>query len=102
LSAMLTDAVSEPVVVGVNVTVMAQVEEAATLLQVLVSLKELALVPVMDTPDTVNADVPELVTVIVLVAAEEPTVVLAKVREVGERLTAGAVTVTELVAVADA
>jgi hypothetical protein len=81
---------------------MVQVDEIATLLQVLVSLKELASVPVMDTPETVNTAVPELVRVIVWVAAEEPTAVLAKVREVGERLTAGAVTVTEVVALADA
>jgi len=102
LSATLTEAVSEPDAAGVNVTVMVQVDEIATLLQVLVSLKELASVPVMDTPETVNTAVPELVRVIVWVAAEEPTTVLAKVREVGERLTAGAVTVTEVVALADA
>ena len=102
MSATLTEAVSEPDAAGVNVTVMVQVDEIATLLQVLVSLKELASVPVMDTPETVNTAVPELVRVIVWVAAEEPTAVLAKVREVGERLTAGAVTVTEVVALADA
>jgi hypothetical protein len=64
LSAILTDAVSEPKVVGWKVTVIVHVPLTATVAQVFVSVNEVALVPPTDTPVTIRAAVPVFVTVI--------------------------------------
>ena len=84
LSVMLRDPVRLPNVVGVNVTVIVQFPETATVAQVFVCVKELAFVPVTATALMIRGAVPLFETVTVCVAADEPTVVLAKVRDEGE------------------
>ena len=64
LSVMLTDALREPKVVGVNVTVIVHVPLIATVAQVFVSEKELGFVPPMETPLTIKGADPVFVTVI--------------------------------------
>ena len=71
--------------VGVNLTVTVQEPLTAMLVQLLVWLKA----PVTATPETVAAVVPELVTVTVWVAGEEPTRVAGKDRLAGEALSTG-------------
>ena len=74
-----------PPAVGVNLTVTVHEPLTAMLVQLLVWLKS----PVTETPETVAALVPELVTVTVCVAAEEPTRVPAKDRLAGLPLSTG-------------
>jgi len=75
---------SAPVWVGAKLTVMVQVALAASdEAQVLVWVKELALVPPMAAPLKLRAPVPVFESVTVWVAAVDPTLVLAKVRVVG-------------------
>ena len=94
LSAMLTDAVSVPVACGLKVTVMVQLEAAATLLpQLLVWLKELGSVPLMLIATLLSDPVPVFLRVIVWVALDVPVSVLEKVSELGLSDTAGAVPV---------
>lgn len=81
LSVKVRVAVRVPVAAGLKVTVAAQVAPAASEEQVLVSVKELALVPEMATLETVRVPVPLLVRVMAWVAAEVFTVVEAKVSE---------------------
>jgi hypothetical protein len=75
LSVTVTFAFSVPVIDGVKVTVMPQVACGATLalVQVLLSLKSAALVPVICTAETVNVALPVFVTVIVNGALVVPT-----------------------------
>lgn len=91
---MLTDALSEPDVVGVNVTEIVQLDEAAIVAgrfpQVLVSPKEVAFVPATAIALMTNEVEPVLVRVTVWAVAELPTVVLAKVSDEGLRVTVGA------------
>jgi hypothetical protein len=100
LSARLIEAVSDPAAAGVKVTVIVQEAEPAMVLaaQLSVSVKELALVPVIPTVAIARASTPVLVRVTVFVAAELPTAVEVKVSDVGERLTAGATAVTKALA----
>jgi hypothetical protein len=98
LSATLTVAESAPVAAGLKVTVMLQLDPAATLVpQVLVWENDVGFVPAMlmpcPVPFRLSAPVPVFLSEMAWVAAEEPTVVLAKVRVAGVRLTAGAVPV---------
>src|ERR1700692_1918956 len=71
--------VRDPPAVGLNVTVTAQDAPTAIVEQLLVWLKS----PVTATPETVAEVVPELVTVTVCAAVEEPTTVPAKDRLAG-------------------
>jgi hypothetical protein len=90
LSATLSVAVSVPVVVGVKVTTMLQFAAAASVLpQVVVSLKEEALVPVSDMEMPVRVALPGLESVMVCDAEEVATVVEGKVSEVGARTASG-------------
>src|ERR1700684_3898408 len=75
-----------PDAVGLNVTFTVQELPAATLEQLLVWLKS----PVTETPETLAAAVPELVTVTVLAAELEPTSVPAKDRLPGAAFSTGA------------
>jgi hypothetical protein len=77
-----------------KVTLIAQLAPAATLdPQLLVSAKSPALAPDTATLVTLNAAFPELLSVIVCPALAAPTVWLANVRLVGERLTADVIPV---------
>jgi guanyl-specific ribonuclease Sa len=90
LSATLSEAETAPTAVGLKVTEMAQEALAASELpQVLDWAKTEAFVPVKETPLMDKAAVPVFLSVMVCAAAVEPTLVAAKVRVVGERLTAG-------------
>ena len=72
-----------------NPTVIRHDADAATLLpQVLVSVNELALVPVTLMPVTDSVVVPLFVNMICCVGAETPTAVEGKERLAGDRLTA--------------
>ena len=86
LSATESDAVSDPVRVGLNSTETVQLAPAARLEPQVVddSRNELALVPVMLMPLRVTAEVPVSCTVTVCAAVVEPTAVEANVRLVGE------------------
>ena len=96
LSLMLSEAVSLPLAVGVNVTLIVQLAPAASELpQVLVWAKALALAPVIATLVMLNVAVPLFVRVTVEAALLVPTAWLLKETLVGERLTAGAVPVPE-------
>jgi hypothetical protein len=96
LSVIVSKPVWLPAAVGEKVTEMVQVAPVATLLpHVCVSAKSPdALMEVME-----SAAVPEFVSVMVCAMLVEPVVCVAKVRLVGESVTAGVVTVTELVPV---
>lgn len=76
-----------PLAVGANVTVTVQEPPTAMLVQLLAWLKG----PVTETPETVAAVVPELVTVTVCAAAVEPTRVAGKDRLAGRRPALGRV-----------
>src|SRR5437870_4396548 len=94
LSVIETAAVLEPVAVGLNVTLMAQLAPAATVLpQLLVWVKSPPLVPVMPMAEMVSGAVPEFVRVTVFGAVVVPTVTLPKLRFVADRVTAGAIPV---------
>jgi len=100
LSEMLIVAASDPPVVGLKVTVTVQNAPAATVAaQSLVSEKEVAFVPPTVMGLRARTYVPELVSLTVCVAADDPTVVLAKVNDVGASVTAGAMAVTVVVPV---
>lgn len=74
-----------PVANGLNVTLIVQLDEAASEVpQVLVSAKSLAFVPVTAMLVMVNAVVPSLVRVTVLTALLTPTVTVPKATESGE------------------
>lgn len=85
---------SAPKAAGVKVTVIVQELPAARVTgkvpQLLVSVNELALVPVIEIPLTIRASWPVLVRVIDCVAAELPSAMLPKASEVGDRLRLGA------------
>ena len=91
---MRTLAISVPLAVGLNVTVIVHCAFTATLVpQVLVCENEVAFVPVIETATPVSAAVPVFFSVIAcFVASVVPTVVLAKAGSVvlGVRLTTGA------------
>lgn len=90
LSATLSVAVSVPVVVGVKVRTMLQLLVAASVVpQVVVSLKDVALVPVSEIAMPVSVALPGFESVMVCVAEEVATVVDAKVSEVGESTASG-------------
>src|SRR6185437_14674903 len=74
-----------PPVVGANLTDTVQVPPTATMVQLLVWLKS----PVTETPETVAAAVPELVTVTAWAAVAEPTIVPAKERLAGAAFSTG-------------
>jgi hypothetical protein len=94
LSATLKAAVSEPTAAGLKVMAMVHVAPIATLVpQVLVSEKELALLPVMLMLVMESAAVPELVSVMFGAVNELPTGWLEKLIEFAESVTAGAVAV---------
>ncbi len=86
-SVTVSVAARAPAAEGVKVTGMVQVPAAGMLpVQVLPgSLKSAAFVPEMATEAMFSAAVPVLVSVMVCGALVVPTLVLAKVREVGER-----------------
>jgi hypothetical protein len=89
---MLTEAARLPLAAGVKVTLMVQFPPAATELpQVLVWAKSLAFVPVIARLVIVKAPLPALLRAMVRGALVMLTGWLAKVRLVGERLTAGEV-----------
>ena len=87
-----------------KVTVIVQEAPAATPPeQVFTCENELEFVPVMEMPLIVSAAVPVLDSVVdCVVVSAVPSEVAAKVRDVGERLTIGAFTVTDVVADPDA
>ena len=90
LSAMLSEADAAPVAVGWKVTEIVQEALAASdVPQVLVCEKAAALAPVKETLEIVRGAVPVFLSVTGCAADVEPTLVDAKVRLVGERLTAG-------------
>lgn len=91
LSARLSEAETEPTdVVGLKVTEMVQEAVAASdVPQVLVCVKADAALPVNETLEMVSAPVPVFWSVTDCVPDEEPSLVEAKVRLVGERLIAG-------------
>jgi hypothetical protein len=94
LSVMVSEAARLPLAEGLKVTLIVQVAPAATELpQLLVWAKSLALVPETAMLVTLKAALPELVRVIVWAVLVAPTVWLAKVRLVGERLVADVVPV---------
>ena len=85
LSAMERLAVRAPAVAGLNSTETVQLAPAANdVPQVVADFRnELALVPVMVSDDRVTAPVPVFLMVTTCAAVVEPTVVEAKVSEVG-------------------
>lgn len=94
LSAKLSEAESAPAAEGLKVTeTVHDALIASDAPQVVVSVKEVAFVPVMIMPERVSAAVPVLVSVTVCAAAEAPVLVAAKVRLAAERVTVGAVPV---------
>jgi hypothetical protein len=107
LSAMVIPAAKVIADAGVKLNVIPQLDPAATLppvvLQVVETrLKSVGLAPVMLMLDNVSGALPEFMTMIVWVDEVDPTCVLAKVRLVGENVTAGAgagVPVPETIAV---
>jgi len=95
LSVKVKVAVRLPAMVGVKVTLTVQLLSAATELpQVLVSSKSPASVPVMAMLLRASAALPELLRVTDCAEPVVPTPWLPKDKEVGERLTPGAATVT--------
>jgi len=92
LSAIERLAVRVPVAAGLNSTETVQVAAAASVVPHVVAdlRKELASVPVMVSDVSVRVAVPEFLTVTTCAAVVEPTVVEAKVRLVGDNVTAGA------------
>lgn len=93
LSAMLTVAVRVPVAVGLKVTLTWQLPPATTLLQVLVCKKSVLFVPVMLMLVTVSPAPPALVSVMVEIELDDPTIWSGNVTLVGERVTLGAMPV---------
>lgn len=90
LFAKLTAAASAPEAAGLKVTVTVQEALTASVVpQVLVCENEEVLAPVMLTPEMVMEAVPELVSLTVCTAAEEPTAMEEKVRLLGDRLAVG-------------
>jgi len=95
LSATASEAVSVPVVAGLNSTDTAQVAPTASVVvHVFAEIRyELALVPVSVSDVSVNTAVPEFLTVTTCAAVVVPTTVDANVKLVGDNVTAGAVPV---------
>ena len=93
LSAIDNAAVSAPAAAGLNSTEIVQLALAASELPHVVAdfTNELALVPVIVSDVSVSAAVPEFFNVTTCAAVVAPTVVEAKVRLVGDSVTAGAV-----------
>ena len=90
LSAKLTAAESAPEAAGLKVTVTVQEALTANVVpQVLDCENEEVLAPVRLTPEMDMEAAPELVSLTVCTAAEDPTAVEANVRLLGDRLTAG-------------
>lgn len=86
----LSEAEAAPAAVGVKTTDTVQEVLAATVpSHVLVSAKEEEAAPVMVRADKVNGPVPVFLSVTVCAADDEPTLVEAKLRLVGESVTAG-------------
>jgi hypothetical protein len=91
LSVIVTSPVLGPSAVGVNRTLMVQLEPAARVApQVVVREKSLALAPVITMLEMVKTALPMFLTVTELAALVVPTRRLAKAIDVRERLTAGA------------
>ena len=92
LSAIDSDAVNVPAAAGLNSTEMVQLAAAASeVVHVFAEIrKEVAFVPVRVSEVSVSVAVPEFFTVTTWAAVVDPTVVEAKVRLVGVRLTVGA------------
>jgi hypothetical protein len=96
LSAILTEAVSDPTAAGAKVTVMEQLAPIARPVpQVLVCEKELTLEPVIVMPLMASGSVPLLVTVTDCAGAAVPTRVPAKVNEASESDAVGATEVAK-------
>lgn len=94
LSVIVTVAVRVPFAVGRNVTLMEQLAPAPTLVpHVLVSVKLVEFVPVIVMLVRLKVAVPVFVNLIVWAALLVFSAWLAKVRDAGDRLTAGAVPV---------
>jgi hypothetical protein len=90
LSATATEALRAPLAVGLNTTLIAHEEDAATDVQLFVCEKSPAFAPVIVTPLTVNAAVVlELETVMVCAVLEAPTVCEANVSAVGDSVAVG-------------
>jgi hypothetical protein len=89
LSAILSDAVSVPAAAGLNsMEIMQLAPEAKVDVQVVVDVrKEVAFVPSIDSEFSINTPEPVFFTVTVCAAEVEPTVVTAKVKLAGDRLT---------------
>jgi hypothetical protein len=91
LSVMIRLAVRDPAAAGLNVTLIAQLAPAATdVPQLLAAVKSPAFVPVTATLEKDKVALPVLVNVTGWLALAVPTLWLAKVRLVVERLTTGA------------
>ena len=100
LSAILTAAVNDPLAAGVKVTLIAQLEPAATLApQVLLCSKSLGFAPVRVTPVRLKATLPVLLKVMACDELATPTGSFPKLRLPGNRLTPGLVPVPERVTV---
>src|SRR5579859_7859531 len=95
LSAIESDALNAPAAAGLNSTETVQVAAAASVVPQVVAdlMNEVALVPVMVSEVRFSVAVPEFLMVTVCAAVVEPTVVAAKLSEVGVSVTAGAVPV---------
>jgi hypothetical protein len=95
LSATEREPVKEPAAVGLNSTEIVQLAPAANEVEHVVAdfTNELAFVPVKVSEVRVTADVPVFLTVTTCADVVDPTVVEAKVRLVGDSVTAGAVVV---------
>jgi hypothetical protein len=94
LSAIDNEAVNAPAAAGLNSTETVQLAAAANeVVQVFAEIrKEEEFVPVRVSDVSVSAEVPEFFTVTTCAAVVTPTVVAAKVRLVGDSVTAGAAT----------
>jgi len=95
LSATLTEAVRDPVAVGLKATLIVQLLPTATVVpQLLVWLKSPGLPPVSETVTPVNGAVPELVSFTLCAAVVVPIFELPNASETGLKVTPGAPTVT--------
>ena len=93
LSATIKFATDPPTAVGINCTLMVQVANGSTLVQLLVWLNSPASTPPMVTLVTVSATAPVLVNVTGIGPLPVPTVCAGKVTAAGEKLTPGTETV---------
>jgi len=93
LSATTRFAAAAPAAVGVNVTLIVQVASGCTVAQLFVCVNPPALAPLIDTPETVSATAPLLLSTIGEELLLLPTVCEGKVNDAGAKLAPGTDTV---------